>query len=93
MADPYKERRITLGGLAEHVSTIRHSRRIIMVACGTSYHACLASRQIMEELAQVQIADVIETVSIMMFKNVHSPTLIGGKNCVAALICHAIEAC
>jgi glutamine---fructose-6-phosphate transaminase (isomerizing) len=51
--DPYKERRITLGGLADHLSSIKRGRRIIMVACGTSFHACLASRQCMEELAQV----------------------------------------
>ena len=51
--DPYKERRITLGGLADHLASIKRGRRIIMVACGTSFHACLASRQCMEELAQV----------------------------------------
>ena len=51
--DSYKQRRITLGGLVDHMSSIRSSRRIIMVACGTSYHACLASRQIMEELSMV----------------------------------------
>ena len=50
----YKQRRITLGGLADHIDTIRGSRRILMVACGTSYHACLASRAIMEELSEVR---------------------------------------
>ena len=45
--DPYlAPPRIKLGGLAGgNADTIRRSRRIILVACGTSYHACLAARQ------------------------------------------------
>jgi len=54
--DVYKQRRITLGGLADHIDTIRCSRRILMVACGTSYHACLAARSIMEELSEVPVS-------------------------------------
>jgi hypothetical protein len=37
--------RIKLGGLADTKTTIRRSRRIMFVACGTSHHACLAARQ------------------------------------------------
>lgn len=61
--DPYKQRRITLGGLADHVATIKHGRRIIMVACGTSFHACLATRQCIEELAQVCLLAAIHAHS------------------------------
>lgn len=43
-ADPYREHRIKLGGLTPHLATIRSGRRIMFVACGTSYHACLAAR-------------------------------------------------
>lgn len=37
--------RVRLGGLVETRDTIRRSRRIMFVACGTSYHAALAARQ------------------------------------------------
>ena len=50
--DPYHERRITLGGLTEHLATIRRGRRVMFIACGTSYHACLACRQTVEELVR-----------------------------------------
>ena len=51
--DPYHERRITLGGLTEHLATIRRGRRVMFIACGTSYHACLACRQTVEELVSI----------------------------------------
>jgi glucosamine--fructose-6-phosphate aminotransferase (isomerizing) len=35
---------IKLGGLVDHLETIRCGRRVMLVACGTSYHACLAAR-------------------------------------------------
>lgn len=44
VTDPYKEHRVKLGGLVEYVDAIRSGRRIMFVACGTSYHACLAAR-------------------------------------------------
>lgn len=53
--DPYHEKRITLGGLVDRVDTIKRGRRIMFVACGTSYHACLACRQTMEELAELPV--------------------------------------
>ena len=53
--DPYMERRIKLGGLAEYVPTIRRGRQLMFVACGTSYHACLACRQTMEEIAEMPV--------------------------------------
>ena len=43
--NPYLQQRIKLGGLVETRDTIRRSRRIMFVACGTSYHAALAARQ------------------------------------------------
>ena len=52
-SDPYHEKRITLGGLTEHLATIRRGRRVMFIACGTSYHACLACRQTVEELVRI----------------------------------------
>jgi glutamine---fructose-6-phosphate transaminase (isomerizing) len=63
-ADPYLESRITLGGLADHLAAIRRSRRIVFVACGTSYHACLACRQTVEELAGLPVS--LELASDLM---------------------------
>lgn len=34
--------RINLGGLKAYLPTIRRCRRIVFVACGTSFHSCLA---------------------------------------------------
>lgn len=53
--DPYHEKRITLGGLVDHYATIKRGRRVMFVACGTSFHACLACRQTMEELAELPV--------------------------------------
>ncbi|CAI5758647.1 unnamed protein product [Candida verbasci] len=48
--------RINLGGLKSWLSTIRRCRRIIMIACGTSYHSCLATRSIFEELTEIPVS-------------------------------------
>jgi glucosamine--fructose-6-phosphate aminotransferase (isomerizing) len=47
---------VTLGGLRQYISTIRRCRRIIFIACGTSYHSCIAVRGIFEELTEIPIA-------------------------------------
>lgn len=47
---------VTLGGLKSWLSTIRRCRRIIMIACGTSYHSCLATRSIFEELTEIPVS-------------------------------------
>lgn len=38
----FQNHKVTLGGLKAYVATIRRCRRIIFIACGTSYHSCLA---------------------------------------------------
>jgi len=47
---------VTLGGLRSYISTIRRCRRIIFIACGTSYHSCMAVRGVFEELAEIPIS-------------------------------------
>merc|ERR1712000_67377 len=47
---------VTLGGLRSYLSTIRRCRRIIFIACGTSYHSCMAVRGAFEELTEIPIA-------------------------------------
>ncbi|XP_020113839.1 glutamine--fructose-6-phosphate aminotransferase [isomerizing] 2 [Ananas comosus] len=50
-----KDNGVVLGGLKDHMKTIRHSRRIIFIGCGTSYHAALASRPFLEELCGIPV--------------------------------------
>jgi glutamine---fructose-6-phosphate transaminase (isomerizing) len=47
--------RVFLGGMADYLSTIRRSRRIILCGCGTSYHSAIAVRQLMEELTELPV--------------------------------------
>lgn len=47
---------ITLGGLKAYLSVIRRCRRMVFVACGTSYHSCLATRSIFEELTEIPVS-------------------------------------
>ena len=49
-------RSVTLGGLKQYISTIRRCRRLIFIACGTSYHSCMAVRGAFEELTEIPIA-------------------------------------
>ncbi|RPA83406.1 glucosamine-fructose-6-phosphate aminotransferase [Ascobolus immersus RN42] len=51
-----ENKKVTLGGLRQYLSTIRRCRRIIFIACGTSYHSCMAVRGIFEELTEIPIA-------------------------------------
>lgn len=47
---------VNLGGLKQYISTIRRCRRIIFIACGTSYHSCMAVRGVFEELTEIPIS-------------------------------------
>jgi len=47
--------RITLGGLRAYLPIMRRGRRIVFIACGTSYHSCLATRAIFEELTEIPV--------------------------------------
>ncbi|GAA5956430.1 hypothetical protein JCM8115_001719 [Rhodotorula mucilaginosa] len=47
---------ITLGGLKAYLHVIRRCRRLVFVACGTSYHSCLATRSIFEELTEIPVS-------------------------------------
>ncbi|KAG4922528.1 hypothetical protein JHK84_051372 [Glycine max] len=50
-----KSKSVLLGGLKDHLKTIRRSRRILFIGCGTSYNAALAARPILEELSGVPV--------------------------------------
>jgi len=48
--------KITLGGLRAYLPIMRRCRRIVFTACGTSYHSCLATRSIFEELTEIPVS-------------------------------------
>ena len=48
--------KITLGGLRAYLPIIRRGRRVVFVACGTSYHSCIATRAIFEELTEIPVS-------------------------------------
>lgn len=62
--DTYK---VTLGGIKEHVDVIRRCRRMLFIACGTSYHSALATRQIVEELTELPV--MVELASDFLDRN------------------------
>ena len=39
----------------EHIGEMKRCRRIILIACGTSYHSCMATRQLMEEMTELPV--------------------------------------
>ena len=51
-----ENKKVMLGGLRQYITTIRRCRRIIFLACGTSYHSCMAVRGIFEELTEIPIS-------------------------------------
>uniref|UniRef100_A0A665VCU0 glutamine--fructose-6-phosphate transaminase (isomerizing) n=1 Tax=Echeneis naucrates TaxID=173247 RepID=A0A665VCU0_ECHNA len=46
---------LVLGGLKDHLKEIKRCRRLIMIGCGTSFHAAVATRQILEELTELPV--------------------------------------
>ncbi|KAB5592206.1 Glucosamine--fructose-6-phosphate aminotransferase (isomerizing) [Ceratobasidium theobromae] len=52
----FDTRAVTLGGLRAYLPLIRRGRRIVFTACGTSYHSCLATRAIFEELTEIPVS-------------------------------------
>lgn len=58
---------ITLGAVTEHSSRLLQAKRIIFVACGTSWHAALIGKQLIESLCRIP-ADV-EYASEFRYRN------------------------
>jgi len=58
---------VTLGGLQSHMAYIRRCRRLIFIACGTSYHSAIATRQLIEELTELPV--MVELASDFLDRN------------------------
>ncbi len=46
---------VVLGGIKEYIPEIRRCRRLLVIACGTSFHSALATRQLLEELTELPV--------------------------------------
>ncbi|XP_052770795.1 glutamine--fructose-6-phosphate aminotransferase [isomerizing] 1-like isoform X4 [Mya arenaria] len=51
----FDENTVMLGGLKEYISEIKRCRRLLFIACGTSYHSAVATRQLLEELTELPV--------------------------------------
>jgi glucosamine--fructose-6-phosphate aminotransferase (isomerizing) len=71
--------RIVLGGFVEHEQRIRNAERIIIVACGTSWHAGLVAEYLIEDVARVPVE--VEYASEFRYRN----PVIGAKDVVVAI--------
>ncbi len=58
---------IALGGIIDFENKIMNADRIIMVACGTSWHACLVGEYLFEELARIPVE--VEYASEFRYRN------------------------
>lgn len=58
---------MVLGGLREYINNMVYSNRIVIVACGTSWHAGLVAEYIFEELARVNVE--VEYASEFRYRN------------------------
>ncbi|MFZ5554559.1 MAG: glutamine--fructose-6-phosphate transaminase (isomerizing) [Bacteroidota bacterium] len=58
---------VSLGGIKDYEEKLAHANRIIMVACGTSWHACLVGEYLFEELARIPVE--VEYASEFRYRN------------------------
>ncbi len=58
---------VMLGGLEDHLQRIEQARRIIIVACGTSWHSGLIGEYLIEDLARIPVE--VEYASEFRYRN------------------------
>jgi len=63
----FNTKKVILGGIKDYVSEIRRCRRLILIACGTSYHSAVATRQLLEELSELPV--MVELASDFLDRN------------------------
>lgn len=51
----FKEDKVVLGGIKDYIPEIKRCRRLMLIACGTSYHSAVATRQLLEELTELPV--------------------------------------
>ncbi|XP_041121857.1 glutamine--fructose-6-phosphate aminotransferase [isomerizing] 2-like isoform X1 [Polyodon spathula] len=63
----FENNTVILGGLKDHLKEIKRCRRLIVIGCGTSFHAAVATRQILEELTELPV--MVELASDFLDRN------------------------
>jgi glucosamine--fructose-6-phosphate aminotransferase (isomerizing) len=58
---------VSLGGITEYEQKMANAQRIVMVACGTSWHACLVGEYLFEDLARINVE--VEYASEFRYRN------------------------
>jgi glucosamine--fructose-6-phosphate aminotransferase (isomerizing) len=58
---------ITMSGIQQNIEKLKNAKRIIMVACGTSWHAGLVAEYIFEELCRIPVE--VEYASEFRYRN------------------------
>ncbi len=58
---------VTLGGIIDFEQKLVAAKRIIMVACGTSWHACLVGEYLFEDLTRIPVE--VEYASEFRYRN------------------------
>jgi len=61
------KRTITMGGVQNHIEQLKNASRIIIIACGTSWHAGLLAEYVFEELCRVPVE--VEYASEFRYRN------------------------
>ena len=74
-----KTKKITLGGILDYEQKIMNADRIIIVACGTSWHAGLIGEYLFEDLARISVE--VEYASEFRYRN----PIINEKDVVLAI--------
>jgi len=62
-----REGEIKMGGITDHEKKFGKAKRIIFIACGTSWHACLVGEYLFEEFARVPVE--VEYASEFRYRN------------------------
>lgn len=70
---------VALGGIKDYEQKLLNANRIVMVACGTSWHACQVGEYLIEDLARINVE--VEYGSEFRYRN----PIIGENDVVIAL--------
>jgi glucosamine--fructose-6-phosphate aminotransferase (isomerizing) len=70
---------VSLGGIKDYEQKLINANRIIMVACGTSWHACQVGEYLIEDLARINVE--VEYASEFRYRN----PIIGENDVVIAV--------
>lgn len=74
-----EEAKVTLGGIREYLDVLCNTKRIIIIACGTSLHAGMVAKYVFEELCRIPVE--VEFASEFRYRN----AIIRNGDCIIAI--------